>query len=127
MGRFTCRWYCWLPALLVAAGLGYVGYRAALPWWTHTEAWQKFQRVRLGMTPDEVKAVLGDPAGGGTAYYDYDTFSGIAGWSRGHEHIRVFFLGNEVHRKSVVIQGYEFSDPPLERNWWERVRARLGG
>ena len=33
------RWYWWLPALLVAAGVGYVGYRATHPLWEGTEAW----------------------------------------------------------------------------------------
>ena len=31
MRRFLRRWYCWLPALLVGAGLGYVGYRVDHP------------------------------------------------------------------------------------------------
>jgi hypothetical protein len=78
MRRFVRRWHCWLPALFVAAGVGYVGYRMAFPWWTHTDAWQKYQRFGIGMTPHQVKAVLAELAGGGTAYYDYDTFSGIA-------------------------------------------------
>jgi hypothetical protein len=70
MRRFLRRWYFWLPALLVASAVGYVGYRAAFPWWPHTEAWQKYERIRLGMTPDEVKAALADPADGETVHYD---------------------------------------------------------
>jgi hypothetical protein len=37
MGQVIRRWYWWLPALLVAAGVGYVGYRVTHPRWADNE------------------------------------------------------------------------------------------
>jgi hypothetical protein len=28
--------------------------------------------------------------------------------------------------KRAVIRGHEFHDPPPEKPWWDRLRARLG-
>ena len=56
MRRFVRSWYWWLPALLVAAGVGYVGYRAMHPPWEGTEAWQKYRPVRFGLPLDEARS-----------------------------------------------------------------------
>jgi hypothetical protein len=62
MRNVARHWYWWLPAVLVAAGLGYVGYRMTHPPWEGTEAWEKYQQIRVGMTRQEVDAILGERA-----------------------------------------------------------------
>jgi hypothetical protein len=137
MKKLVRRWHWWLPTLLVAAGLGYVGYRAMHPPWEETEAWEKYEQVYLGMPFDDALAVLGDgppfieirDADGkmrladGTFEYMEDGWF----WWETEDNIFVRFdKSNRVERKAISIQGHFFSEPPLRRHWWDRWRARLG-
>jgi hypothetical protein len=158
MGTRTAlrRWHYWLPALLVAAGMGYVAYRAMRPPWKDTEAWDKYEQIRVGMTREELEAVLGQPSedretggllatpfafGGRRAEVvslNYTREWHSLAWSIGEDRIEVHvkksletgdrrnYWKTAVIGKSAVIRGHEFSDPANEPNWWDRWRARLG-
>jgi hypothetical protein len=124
MRRLVRRWYTWLPALLVAAGLGYVGYGVMYPAWEGTEAWEKYRQIRLGMTVEEAAAVLGIPSDGwrgGPVGLDLK-------WKMGDDVIYVGFhtTDSRATGKAATIQGHSFYDPPIEETWWDRLRARLG-
>jgi hypothetical protein len=133
MRRFLRRWYWWLPALLLAAGLGYVGYRAMHPPWAGTEA--KYQQLRLGMTEDEVEAVLGGPLEGGVVYPSA-VMDAHYTWTSGDDVIGLEFklapdLDPEARwtlvRTWARIQGLDFANGSLvARPWLDRWRARLG-
>jgi hypothetical protein len=124
MRTFVCRWYWWLPALLVAAGVGYVGYRAMHPPWEGTEAWRKYREIRMGMTEAEAESVLRE-GGSGTV----DVSGGHLGWRDGEDRVVVFRFGEYpgITQKEALIQGRVFREPDnRERSWWDRWRARLG-
>jgi hypothetical protein len=127
------RWYCWLPALLVAAGLGYVGYRVMHPPWEGTEAWEKYQRLRLGMTEDEVEAVMGSLPEWEFTPYPSAAIHQTGTWTMGDDRIGVQLSDGAgsatkptLGAKWARIQGREFTAPRVERYWWHRLRDRLG-
>jgi hypothetical protein len=122
MSKLVRRWYWWLPALLVAAVVGYVGYRAAHPPWADTQAWAKYRQVQLGMSEDQVKVTLGS-----RAWVISSDFANTIKWTAGDDQILVNVgVEDAAYCKSAMIQGHEFSDPPAERHWWDRVRDWLG-
>jgi hypothetical protein len=55
-------------------------------------------------------------------------------WRNGSDEVSVVLVPSRtlsttrtrVVSKSAIIQGHKFSDPPDERHWWDRWRARLG-
>jgi hypothetical protein len=123
MMKLVRRWYCWLPALLLGAAILYAGYRVTHPPWADTEAWRRYQAVKLGMTEDEVRSSLGTLG----RVYEYTMNTEVV-WQMGDDEVRVFSGPGEDRAscKSAVIQRHEFYDPPYEQSWWDRLRARLG-
>jgi hypothetical protein len=128
MRAVLLRPYVWVLLLLAAAAAGYGVHRATRLTWQETEAWRKYEQIRLGMSWQNVETALG-PCGA----TDGDRGGWFASWRVGDDYVmvRVNTLVNPyglVGSKSAVIQGREFSDPPGERetSWWDRWRARLG-
>ena len=121
MKAFVCRWYWWLPALLVAAGVGYVAYRAMHPPWEGTEVWEKYEQIRLGMTFRDALAVFGGRKPAAVTTYDWS-----ARWDIDDDCVGVEIDGGgRVFDKWARIRGQEFSEPSYG-SWWARWRARLG-
>jgi hypothetical protein len=128
MRTLVRRWYWWLPALLVAAGVGYVGYRLMHPPWEGAEAWEKYERVRLGMTFGEPKEALGEgwvrcfDTPGGACHFWHIGEDTVALWIDYRPADGDYILVS----KAAMIRGYEFIDPPPQHHWWDRWRARVG-
>jgi hypothetical protein len=117
------RWCWWLPALLLAAGLGYVGYRAMHPPWADTEAWQKYRQVRLSMSKDEVIGIMGSGPHDERWFAERDD---AIWWIRDGQVVVSFDNHHHVCRALALIQGHPFEEPTREQPWWDRLRARLG-
>jgi hypothetical protein len=110
---------------MVAAGL-WLAYRATHPPWAGTEAWAKYQQIRMGMSPQEADAILGERqdrpiemtgALGGTEFT----------WKDGEDRVVVWFENDKkVGQKRAMIQGHLFADPPLKKSSWDRWRDWLG-
>jgi hypothetical protein len=63
MCRLVVRYrYLLLASLLLRVGAAPLAlYYAILPAWLRGPVWDKYQQVRLGMTEEEVEAILGPP------------------------------------------------------------------
>jgi hypothetical protein len=110
------RWYWWLPALILAAAAGYVGYRATYPPWAKREAWAKYQGVQLGMTFEEAEEVLGGEGYEGN--WTYPLGGGMHFWEFNGDFITLSVEPSGMVRyKKVVVQDHEFSDPPRQPHW----------
>jgi hypothetical protein len=126
MRQFVCRWYWWLPALILAAGVGYVSYRAMHPPWEGTAAWEKYHQLRVGMSLSEADAILGKRPGRADELAGAEWGTELT-WRRGEDRV-VAHLGRfrEVDQKRAVIRGHWFADPPLNESAWWRLRDWLG-
>jgi hypothetical protein len=131
MMNIARRWRWWLPTLLLVVLVLRAAYRAVHPPWADTEAWRKYQQVRVGMREQEVYAILIDGVTRWETIGDEDG-RGVPmriHWrSKDGDHmtVDVVWWYDAVVAKSAVIQGHEFHDPPTEPSWWDRVRGWLG-
>jgi hypothetical protein len=131
MKKVVRRWYFWLPALLLAAGVGYTRYRKMYPPWASTEAWANYQQIHEGMSFSQVRIAIGRPTYG-DEYLSYPSTPTGARWDVDADKVCARFdADGRLARKWAVIQGRELGDPPLgdapdERRLWNRVRTWLG-
>jgi hypothetical protein len=122
MRKLLRRWYWWLPAVILAAAVGYVGHRAVHQPWTDTAAWQKYRQIRLGMTFREMATLVGDRP----CVTGYNGYS-LAVWLIGDDEVWVYVdRQGRVYGKSAVIQDRDFVSSIYDKPWWDRWRARLG-
>jgi hypothetical protein len=124
--KLVRRSYWWLPAVLVAAGLGYVGYRVTHPPWKDTEACRKYRQIEEGMSYSRLRIAFGEPSyEEGAGLTNPDLHPAIARWNVGGGLVGARFdFYSQVDRKWAVIEGREFSEDLDEATWWDRLRTR---
>jgi hypothetical protein len=113
------RWYWWLPAILLSGAGLYVAYRATHPPWADTEAWAKYQQLRLGMSPEEVDAILGERPTRADELDGSPTF-GTWAWTDGTDRVDVWFKNSrQIGAKHAMVRGHLCADPPLKKSAWD--------
>jgi hypothetical protein len=120
MKLLPLRWLLLAPLLLVAVGLGVGVWHV---WFTPYPCRETFEKVRKGMTREEVYATVGSPPddapGGGQVLPDWQS---------------TLERGYELWKSEDAILGVQFSADGTvdeffvsdEATYWTRVRYRLG-
>jgi hypothetical protein len=114
------KWICfWLLILLLTGALGGVG---SMIFWMPTPkvSWSNWEKLRKGMTRDEVRAILGEPrdtfliaAGGEPVCFDaYREAGRLVPWQSDRLSITVYYTDDKMERAEIV---------PWERTWRQRL------